>query len=58
MEFNDNNIVNYMKGDIDSSLEVIKNMYYSDSKKLPDGVVKRIKKLCKEYKEKQRLKGN
>lgn len=58
MEFNDKNIVNYMKGDIDSSLEVVKNMYYSDSKKLPESVMKRIKKLCKEYNERQKRKGN
>jgi len=58
MEFNEKSIVDYMKGDLESSLSVFKDMYYSDSKELPKEVVKTIKKLCKEYKERQRLKGN
>lgn len=58
MEFSDKGIVDYMKGDLESSLQVAKNMFYSDSKELPKSVVKRIKQLCEEYKERQRLKGN
>jgi len=56
MEFSDKNIVNYVKGDYDSALEVMKNMYYSDS--VPESVKDRIKELCEEYNERQRLKGN
>jgi translation initiation factor RLI1 len=56
MEFSDKNIVNYVKGDYDSAVEVMKNMYYTDS--VPEKVKERIKELCEEYKERQRLKGN
>ena len=56
MEFNDKNIVNYVKGDYDSALEVMKNMYYTDS--VPESVKERIKKTCEDYNRRQRLKGN
>jgi translation initiation factor RLI1 len=56
MEFSDKNIVNYVKGDYESALEVMKNMYYRDI--VPENVKERIKGLCEEYKERQRLKGN
>jgi translation initiation factor RLI1 len=56
MEFSDKNIVNYVKGDYDSAVEVMKNMYYTDS--VPENVKERIKELCEEYNERQRLKGN
>jgi len=56
MEFNDKNIVNYIKGDYDSALKVMKNMYYIDS--VPASVKERIKKTCEDYNRRQRLKGN
>lgn len=56
MEFSDKNIVNYVKGDFNSAIEVMKNMYYRDV--VPQSVQERIKELCEEYQERQRRKGN
>lgn len=49
--------VNYLKGDTKSVKNALSGLYYN-GESLPQGVEDEVVRLCNEYKERQRRKGN
>lgn len=56
MKKNIKEFVNYLKGDEESVIKSIKNLYFVDSD-IPSEILDEINKLCHTYNQRKRLKG-
>jgi hypothetical protein len=56
MKKNIKEFVNYLKGDEESVIKSIKNLYFVDSD-IPSEILDEINKLCYTYNQRKRLKG-